>query len=134
MERAKNPVETTVVSGNSVSRLVIVDMFSWLVVYASLYLSRNSGFYGNSGHFVDDRRIHYNQRRRLYFWQIDFVRIIFSSRNVDEKRAKCPVKTILGNFRRTIGIGSIEPTNFWGNSIEIHIFALGIRTIGIFTF
>ena len=36
----------------------------------------------------------------------------FSSRNVDEKRAKCPVKTILGNFRRTIGIGSIEPTNF----------------------
>ena len=61
-------ISSTVASGNSVyllivESLVIVDRFSWLVVYFSLYLCQNSGFSCNSGHFEDDGRIHYYQRQ-----------------------------------------------------------------------
>ena len=59
-----------------VESLIIVDMFSWPIVYFSLHLSRNSGFSCNSGHFEDDGRIHYYQRRLYYEGTIRWGQLI----------------------------------------------------------
>ena len=63
----------TVASGNSVSRNSVISRCSGYVQLTDclfcLYLSRNSGFSCNSGHFEDDGHVHYYQRQLYCLWK-----------------------------------------------------------------